>query len=189
MRKLLLLLFVLLVGVVAHAQNQNPMFGAQNHRTPTAFVTSVNSVGSLRNNLTGYVGFRITTGASAPTITALGAYRDSGNTHTHTLYLYKRDGVGNLTLKASVSIDLSSGTANQYKYANLSSPVTLEANTSYAIYLAVVNGEDSWHDVTGTSLSHTSVATLSYADYSTDGVTAHGIAGDSYGPVDFKFIP
>src|SRR5437016_95708 len=53
----------------------------------TAFVTSVLTLDTLRNDFNGWLGMRFTVGPSPITITDLGRYCLSGNGGTHTLKL------------------------------------------------------------------------------------------------------
>ena len=47
----------------------------------------------------------------------------------------------------SVNITLPSGTAGQFAFAPLASPVTLDANASYYLMSAEINGGDQFYDL------------------------------------------
>jgi hypothetical protein len=87
------------------------------------YVTS-QTLGTLRNNYSGYVGMQIVVGSTPINMTALGRMMASGNNGTHTVKLVKvSDGTD--VPGGSVSIAMGGGTVGQFQYANLSNPVLL----------------------------------------------------------------
>ncbi|MFZ0062361.1 MAG: hypothetical protein WAL47_10020, partial [Pyrinomonadaceae bacterium] len=114
------------------------------------------TLGTLRRNSNNWFGMKITVGAQPIKVYSLGRIFVSGNTGTHTVKLVRASDSVDL---ASVSIPMSGGTAGQFKYANLATPVTLAANTSYYIASKEQKNGDYWHD-SNTVVSSTSAATV-----------------------------
>lgn len=142
-------------------------------------------LGTLRNDFSGWVGTRIQIGSSARTVTALGRVRVATNTGTHVVKLVNESN-GSDVAGGSVSINMSSGTAGQYVYATLASPVTLAANTSYYVLSQEVNGGDQWHNDTDTQVFPGAFGTIPGAVYGFGPGQwwFNGTANRSYVPVD-----
>jgi hypothetical protein len=98
--------------------------------------------GTLRNNVGGYRGMLLRTGPNLVTVTALGRVFVSGNTQDHELILV--DAAEGTTV-SSVVWTPSDGVHNQIKYMDLTSPVTLSANTDYYLGSLERSGGDSWY--------------------------------------------
>lgn len=147
-------------------------------------VLTITGTGSSRNNYTGKVGAKITTGSEF-TVSQLGRRKGLG-TGVHTLSLVKgSDG----TEVASVRLDLSAATApaeDGIVYAPLTTPVTLAANTAYHLVSTETSGGDPFHDVFGTSASSDRVSVDSGVYGSGTSLTAAGSTGALYGPVNLK---
>ena len=81
--------------------------------------------------------------------------------------------------------DRTGGTPGQFWYAALTSPVTLQANTSYYLVSQEVAGGDPWYDFG--IVSTTSLATVNDAVYwdGSQWVLVGGV-GYFYVPLDFK---
>ena len=142
------------------------------------------SLGTLRNDYSGWIGTRITIGASPRTVTALGRVRVSTNTGSHTVKLVN-SATGLDVPGGSVLLNMSSGTAGEYVYGLLPSPLTLDANTSYLVVSQEFNGGDQWHNDTNTVVTSTSVGTIPGAIYGTTGAwNFNGVPNRSYIPVD-----
>src|SRR5204862_264306 len=114
-------------------------------------------LGTLRNDYTGFVGMEISVGSSPLTVSALGRIFVTGNSGTHIVKLVNA-ATGADVIGGSVSVGMSGGTAGQFKYATLSSPVVLAAGTSYHILSRETAGGDFWSNIDAT-VSTTSVAT------------------------------
>lgn len=155
-------------------------FKYQTASSDTSLVTGVGSFDTLRNNSGLSVGMKITVGGSNIAVTQIGRYFVSGNTGTHTLYIYK---VSDNSLVASANVDNSTGTADAggFKYATLSTPVTLTAGTSYYVLSGETNGGDQWHDLYST-ITSTSAASIDCAVYQTAPTTFNtvGSTGNGY---------
>lgn len=153
---------------------------------PTAYVTS-QTLGTLRNDFTGFVGMRIDVGAQPLVVNSLGRLVSAGNTGSHVLKLvYAESGADVAGASATVATD--GGVAGQYQYADLTTPVTLTANTAYYILSQETASGDAWYDV-DTQVTTTSVATTPTAAWSpgSGAYYTYGSSGQCYGPVNFKY--
>ncbi len=149
------------------------------------FITST-TLGTIRNDFTGFVGMVIRTAAGAPlTIVGLGRIFVPGNTGTHIVKI--ADGATGADLpNASVTVNLSGGgPANGFVYGIFSTPVTLTPNTEFLVISQETSGGDQWYDL-NTSVTTLPVATVVQAVFG-DGVAPFvrgGGPGNTYGPVD-----
>lgn len=98
------------------------------------------TLGTLRNDFTGCVGFIFTVGASPIDISALGRWVVAGNSGTHVVYV--TDGSTNVV--ASASVNTSGAATGAYKYVSIT-PVTLTNGFTYAVYSAETNTGDQWY--------------------------------------------
>jgi len=152
-----------------------------------AYVAS-KTLGTIRNDYSGWVGAQIQIGASPRTVTALGRIRVGTNTGNHTVKLVNQSN-GTDVAGGSVSINMSSGTAGEYVYGVLASPITLSANTSYYVVSQEVNGGDQWYNDTDTQIFPTSVGTIPGAVYGNGSWNFNGTANRSYVPIDLCTTP
>ncbi|HEU5080847.1 MAG TPA: DUF4082 domain-containing protein [Opitutaceae bacterium] len=152
--------------------------------TAATFTTGQTLSSNTWNDYTGWKGMKITVGSTPIIVTDLGRWVLSGNTQTHVVKIVNTSGV---TL-GSASVATSGATADQFKYAALTNPVTLSANSSYYIVSEETNGGDYIRG-SGTVLSHTGVAMINNAVRSTDGVTFtnEGTTDNCSGPVSFEY--
>lgn len=148
---------------------------------------SAYSPGSALNNFTGGVGFKFL--CTAPlTVTSLGRWKIAGNSQTHTVRIRNSSG----TSVASVSVDLSGGSAGAFNYADLLTPYVLTPGQTYYILSDETNGGDQWYNDTGGGVSVTysdefkSLLGLSRNSAYYDGTVNTG-TGLTYGPTNFKF--
>ncbi len=150
----------------------------------THFVTSAN-LGSQRNDFSGWVGMNITIGSSPVTVTALGRMFATGNTGSHTVKIVNANGQD--VTGTSVSVPMSGGTANNFVYANLTAPVTLNANTVYYVVSQETLAGDTWANTS--SIQTSTVASETLALWSPDGATylTAGSANQAFVPVDFEY--
>ncbi len=152
---------------------------------PTPLLTGA-TLGSLRNDYSGWMGMRFVVGAIPLQVRALGRIYVDGNTQSHELRLVY---AGTGATVASVLWMPAGGTHNQIKYATLPAPVFLAANTEY--YLAsqeTVGGDMSYGD--NTRIAIADAAGMLGATYSDDGsmLWRFGALGSyGYGPVDLKY--
>jgi hypothetical protein len=153
----------------------------------TNYVTST-TLGTLRNDFSGWVGMSFTVGNSPLSVSGLGRIFAAGNTDSHMVEIVNASN-SQVVTGGSVSISMSGGTPGSFVYANLPATVTLAAYTSYYILTQETAGGDQWYD-NNTSIQTTSVAGETSGVYSPDGATfsPDGNAGQSYGPVDFLYV-
>jgi len=144
------------------------------------------TLGSSRNNLTSWVGMRMTVGAQPITVRSLGRIFVTGNNKTHTVKIVR---VSDNVTVGSVSIAMTGGVNGQFKYVNLATAPTLAANTSYYVVTQETSGQDSWRD-SNTVVATTAAATVNGRASSTNGTTwstSGGVPNQMYGPVDFQY--
>jgi len=108
----------------------------------TPYVTGV-SLGTVRNNFTGYLGMQLTVGSTPMIVNALGRFVIPGNSQTHTLKLVNAS-TGIDIPGGSVSVATSGAPTNTYLYAALSSPITLAAGGVYYFVSSETIGGDLW---------------------------------------------
>ncbi|MEP6743590.1 MAG: hypothetical protein ABJB61_13915 [bacterium] len=139
---------------------------------------------SLRSNFTGCVGFKFTApGSSPPTAIALGRYKISGNSQTHTVYLLDASG----SVLASVSLDMSgTAEADGFIYGVISFALT--ASQDYFVLSSEVSGGDEWmNQVTVDSNSGVVIFDNSAYQDGCAGLPTSTAAGTCYVPVNVKF--
>ncbi|MCX6926066.1 MAG: hypothetical protein NT154_23085, partial [Verrucomicrobia bacterium] len=108
--------------------------------------------GGARNNFTGTIGYTFTTGLSDVYVSALGFvdWQSGGSlVSTHEVGIW--DGSGTLIASAFVSSGAGCYTNNGFFYTNLTTTVTLAANTTYTIGGQVFDGGDTWPNNGGSS--------------------------------------
>jgi hypothetical protein len=152
----------------------------------TAFVVSKVLDTWVRNDFSGWVGMKLTVGATALTVTELGRIFVSGNSSTHTVKLIRASDQVDVP-NGAVAIGMAGGSAGQFKYGRLSSPVTLGAGTMYYLVSEEVSGGDYWHNFN--AVTTTSAATCDSGVYFGSGYpwSLYGGPNQSYVPVDFKY--
>jgi hypothetical protein len=150
----------------------------------TSFVTN-QTLGTLRNNFTGNVGYKFTVGSSPVTVTQFGRWVVAGNSGAHTLTLVRQS---DNALLATVSVPTSGATAGSFKYVALGSPVTLAANTSYFFVSSESYGADRWYD-DNTTLATSPIAVINDSEYYNGTYNNNMTVGHSYVPLDFIYTP
>ena len=149
------------------------------------FVTST-TLGTLRNNFTGFVGMTIVVGSKPLVVTSLGRMFATGNTGSHTLKLV--DASSGIDIpNSTVSINTSGGTVGSFVYGALPAPITLNAGASYYVLSQETSGGDKWYDH-DTFAQTTNDATLSAAIQGTPYVPVASSASHPFGPVDFTYV-
>jgi hypothetical protein len=153
--------------------------------TGTTFVTG-EALGKLRNDYSGWVGMSITVSGSPLTITALGRMFAPGNSGTHTLKIVNA-ATGADVAGGSTAITMT-GSAGQFVYANLLSPIVLTVNTAYYVLSQETSGGDRWYDF-NTTATTAWVASLNGAVWGGGApyVFVTGSAGRMYVPLDFQY--
>ena len=144
------------------------------------------TLGTLRNNYSGWVGMAITIGSNALPVNALGRFVAAGNSGSHTVKIVNGS-TGADVPGASVSISTAAGTPGTFQYGNLSSPVTLTPGSVYYVLSLESAGGDQWYDH-DTTVQTASVASLTSAAYGTGSpYLTTGTAGQTYVPLDFVY--
>ena len=157
--------------------------------TATAFVTSFTPT-IARRDFSGWVGSTLSLGGTDLSVSALGRWVVAGNSAAHTVKVVDA-GTGADVPGASVSV-ATSGAAGIFRFMNLSSPVTLHANTSYYLVTQEVAGGDTWYDY-DTRLETTTAGVDTGAVWSIAGGPGNwnpgGSPGNGYGPANFLYTP
>jgi hypothetical protein len=148
----------------------------------TAFVTG-QTLGTLRNNATSWLGMKITVGAAPITVKELGRWVVAGNTATHSVEIVNSTGV----VLGTVSVNAAGGSPG-FRYATLATPVTLDAGAVYFVASQEISGGDQFYDC-NTVLTTTTAATVNSGAFANNGrnFTLNGGGPRCYVPVDFKY--
>lgn len=159
-----------------YATNTYPLRAALD--PPVAFVTNT-TVGTLRNNYTGRVGFKLDLWVPI-TVTHLGRWIVAGNSGTHTLYLKDSGG----STLGSVDLITANYSVGAYAYTNLASPVRLTSHTVYYVESAETNTGDQWYDLDTVVVGDAFIGKVEcHASNEGGGATPNR----TYGPVNFKY--
>jgi fibronectin type 3 domain-containing protein len=152
---------------------------------PAPLVTGA-TLGSLRNDYSGWMGMRFVVGTNPLQVSALGRIYVDGNTQSHELRLV------NAATGATVASVLwvpAGGTYNQIKYAALPTPAILAANTEYYLVSQETTGGDmSYGD--NTRIATTAAAGVLASAYSDDSGMlwrSGNLGSNGYGPLDLKY--
>ncbi len=171
-------------------QTLQQMYGQPPSSTEgTSFVTSF-TPSRLRNDFSGWVGMKLTTGPADVPVSALGRWVVAGNSRTHALRLVEA-ATGADVPGGSATVATAGAAAAAFRYASLASPVTLRANTTYYLLSQETEGGDAWYNF-DTRVVTTGVATAAGYVYSWTGSpnswNPGGSPGDAFGPVSFLYI-
>jgi len=128
------------------------------------------------------------TATGTPTVNALGRWKFTGDTFTHTVsfYQYVDGSPGNDILLASASVSMSTSTVGQYNYVAVT-PFTLTNGTNYYILSDEPANTDSWAEITGITVT-AGIGDITFAVYRiASGTLQFNDAGTKcYVPVNFK---
>jgi O-glycosyl hydrolase len=150
----------------------------------TGSLVASRTTGSIRNNFTGTVGMKFTTGTSGLHVTSLGREYVTGNTGTHSVSIYR---ASDSALVGTASVATANATIDGlgYQYATLTQPVDLAANTSYYLASSETNGGDYWFDLDSQVTLGSGVSADGPAYLSGGAWTAYTwLPGQTYGPVN-----
>jgi hypothetical protein len=114
---------------------------------PPAAALTTTAFGAPRSDFTGRAGVAFTV-AEDCIVTRLGRYKFAGNSGSHVLRLTAESGYAEI---ASCTVNLASGTAGQFIFTDLASPVTLTALTVYYLTSDETTGSDEWATTGGGS--------------------------------------
>lgn len=161
------------------------LFRAQNIVGTAPFLTGF-TTGTLRSNWNDYIGMKFTVGASPLTVTSLGRVCVAGNSGTHTIKLVLASD-GTDVAGGSLSLDMTSCTAGQFKYAALASPVVLSPSTAYYLASLETNLGDQWYD--SDAVTSAAVGTVNSSVYFDGAWNLFGTSNTSYVPANFLYQP
>ncbi|MBA2494337.1 MAG: Ig-like domain-containing protein [Acidobacteria bacterium] len=151
----------------------------------TAFITS-KQLGTPRNDYSAWFGMKVTIGSQPITVRSLGRIFLMGNSGTHTVKIVRASDSVDL---ASALVSMTGGISGEFKYADLTTPVTLQANTVYYIASQEAQGGDAWCDDQTTFVTSTSAANVDGRAYNFGGGWSSGgaVQGNVLIPVDFRY--
>jgi hypothetical protein len=135
--------------------------------------------GTLRNNFSGAVGYTFIAAGSV-NVTSLCRWNVSGNSQTHTIYLYD---LSLTTLEASVTVNAAIGTPGTYQCSIISH--TLIVGHTYLVSSCETNGGDQWYD-TQSFTADPVFTTSAYTDFYN---STCGIGGGSNTAMNQSFVP
>ena len=141
------------------------------------------TLGTLRNNFSGWVGTSLTVGPSQITVTSVGRMFAPGNTDAHIVKLVNADGTD--IPGGSVSVPMLGGTPGTFMYNNLPSLVTLSPNTTYFLLSQEVSGGDQWYDQ-DTTVQTSGVADVTGPAYGAP-YASFVSSNHMYGPLDLRY--
>ncbi len=150
----------------------------------TSLVQTLDLSGATtRNNTTELVGVNFTTGAKAISVNRIGRYFVPGNKQPHLLKIVNSSG----RIVAAGTVDMAAGSADSlgFKYAVLTTPVTLAANTSYRILSYEAKGGDFFYD-SNAKITATTTGSVGKATYGRVG-TDNANVGNAYGPLNLTY--
>lgn len=151
----------------------------------SANLITTQTLGTVRSDVAGPRGMKITVGGTALSVTALGRWIVSGNAGTHLLKLTDATTLADLA-GGSVTLNTVGQTAGAYAFANLAAPVTLAAGSSYYLTSTEAAGGDQWYSF-DTTVTPTAAATIPAAAYFAPDWNTIGTANQSYGPVNLRY--
>ncbi|MBV8732281.1 MAG: immunoglobulin domain-containing protein, partial [Acidobacteriia bacterium] len=153
--------------------------------SPLPFVIS-ETLGTSRNDYSGWVGMAIRVGPSPLLVNGLGRMVASGNSGVHTVKLV--DAVSGSDLPGgSITVSTAGATPGTFAYNYFVSPVTLNGNGVYYVLTDETAAGDQWYD-RNTTVQTQGVASVLYAVYGSGApYTGVGTPGQTYGAVDLLF--
>ncbi len=148
-----------------------------------SFVATASPIGTPVNTFTGSIGFKFTntTGVTI-TVTQLGRWMISGNSHSHTMAICDTSG----TSLASVSVNMSGATVGAFKYGTLGSSYDIAAGVSVYFMSSEVTGQDTYYGNADAVVTITNIGRIESAYIDT---VPHngGDVGRMFGPISFQY--
>lgn len=149
----------------------------------TPFLSSVaKGTSAVRNNFTGTVGFRFTTGATGLTITALGRYIFSATSNSHTVSIFNSS-AALLTSGAAPA----SASAGGFSWISIT-PFSLAASTTYFCVSQETSGDgDNWlqDDCTFSSTTAATVTGSAFSNGAGFSIDINGVK--AFVPPNFEY--
>ncbi len=142
------------------------------------------TLGTLRNDFTGWVGMSFTVGQTPITVAYLGRLTAPGNSGTHMVKLTNA-ATGVDVTGGAVSIN-AAGPAGLFLYSALPSPVVLSSNTTYFLTSQETAGQDKWYDM-NTTVQTTGDGSVNNAAYFDSSWHTLNGAGHTYGPSNIAY--
>lgn len=156
---------------------------------PTTLLISGGTASHLRDDFSGWVGFQFKVGSVPIMVSQLGRYVVSGSSGTHIVKLLKNDGTD--VSGGSVTVNTAGVSAGAYAYSSLTSPITLQAGTTYGLVSQeFADGADQWYDDGGNAITTTADVTPTSSAWARENTAVFylaNIAGESFGPVNLKY--
>jgi hypothetical protein len=151
-----------------------------------SFVLS-QTLGTARNNYTGWVGMSVTVGQSPLLVNSIGRIFVAGNVGSHVVKIVDAS-TGADVPGGAATVAMAGGTPGTFIYGALASAVTLNPNSTYYILSQETQFGDFWYDL-NTTLQTSADAAVKAPVYGTTSpfVTMPGLAGHSYVPLDFRY--
>lgn len=147
----------------------------------TTFITG-QSLGPVRNDFSGGVGFQFVVGGADVVVSSLGRWVISGNSGTHVLRIRNSSG----TDLGNVTVNTSGATTAAFLYGTLATPITLTAASTYYMLSDESNNGDNWNNE-ATVLTHTTAASITKGAYYNGGLNVAGGEDSTFGAVSFKY--
>jgi len=104
----------------------------------------------VRNNFSGWVGFKFTTGPAPVRVTELGRWVLPGNSRDHNVKLV--DSTGANVANGQTTVVTAGAVPHQFAYGTLATPVTLAASSTYYLVTEELNTGDTFYDYTTRNL-------------------------------------
>lgn len=158
----------------------------------TPLLTSLTLPNQTSSNIQSWFGMMFTVNTNPITVTALGRMKLPGNNQVHTLKLVDY-GIGQDVPGGSVDVDMSTGTAGQFVYAPLPSPVVLQPGRIYFLVSREDTPDTFYGNASGGKASVTassvvvpgSISSVSQS-FGSWAWMFFGDTGHSFGPLDLK---
>ncbi len=152
---------------------------------PVSFLTGYALNGPpLRNDYTGWVGMKLTMGASPLAVSSLGRICVANNAATHGVKLVTASNGADVP-NGAVTVSMAGCTPGQFVYAAVNS-VSLQPGVTYLLVSQETAGGDRWYDYG--SISTTNVAAVNSSVYFLNGIwIPAATTNSSYVPVNFLY--
>ena len=149
-----------------------------------AFITG-DSLGTIRNDFTGWVGLRFTVGPTPITVSYLSRLNAPGNSGSHIVKLVDASTGADIP-GGAVSLTTAGGIPGVFAYGALSQSIVLAANAAYYLVSQEVAGQDKWYDL-NTSVQTTADGSVTQAAYYDTAWHTLSGAGHTYGPPNLAY--
>jgi hypothetical protein len=153
--------------------------------TSAAFLTGFTQSAQQRNDYAGYVGMQFTVGSLPMSIYSLGRVCLAGNSQMHIVKLVSASTQTDVP-GATAQVNMASCQSNQFVYADLATPVSLPAGSSYYLVTQEFGNGDKWYEQA--PITTTTDATVNHSVYLNGSIWIPlGSPNTSYVPPDMKY--